>query len=568
MSAYAQAARGLSQTPQDRPMPGRTDMVQNNAGGYVFKVDLWERLRRFLILGSEGGTYYESERDLTEKNAGAVIEALRADGVKAVEIIAEVSEDGRAPKNDPAIFALALATAPQYADERTRQAAFEAIPRVCRIGTHILQFCSIVDQLRGWGQGLMKGVSAWYEGKDPAALAYQAVKYQNRHGWTHRDALRSAHKTAGSPNGAVYDWISGRKPEVPEDALPPAIQAYERAQRAQSVGEVVRAIEEFGGALPHEAIPTHLKANAEVWEALLAQGMPVGAMIRNLANMTRYGLLTVTSDATKTVVAALTDPEKLAKARIHPVNALRALYAYRAGRPPLRRDALNPYGMRHQPVDAGKKWDPVNSVVDALDEAFYLAFGHVEPYGTRRMIAVDCSGSMTWPESQVGGIPGFYARDAAAAMSLVSLKTGDPTHVTGFSYYGGSRYRGGGSRWGIQEVGVSARQRLDDAINAFAQVPAGGTDCALPMLYAADRGLEVDCFEVYTDNETWAGEVQPVQALQRYRRESGIPARLVVVGMTATDFTIADPTDGGMLDVVGFDTAAPQVIADFGAGAI
>jgi hypothetical protein len=30
--------------------------------------------------------------------------------------------------------------------------------------------------------------------------------------------------------------------------------------------------------------------------------------------------------------------------------------------------------------------------------------------------------------------------------------------------------------------------------------------------------------------------------------------------------SIADPADGGMLDVVGFDTAAPQVMRDFSVG--
>jgi 60 kDa SS-A/Ro ribonucleoprotein len=39
-----------------------------------------------------------------------------------------------------------------------------------------------------------------------------------------------------------------------------------------------------------------------------------------------------------------------------------------------------------------------------------------------------------------------------------------------------------------------------------------------------------------------------------------------VVGMTATEFTIADPSDAGMLDVVGFDAAAPAVMADFSRG--
>jgi 60 kDa SS-A/Ro ribonucleoprotein len=33
--------------------------------------------------------------------------------------------------------------------------------------------------------------------------------------------------------------------------------------------------------------------------------------------------------------------------------------------------------------------------------------------------------------------------------------------------------------------------------------------------------------------------------------------------MTSTGFTIADPEDAGTLDVVGFDSAAPQVISDF-----
>ena len=43
----------------------------------------------------------------------------------------------------------------------------------------------------------------------------------------------------------------------------------------------------------------------------------------------------------------------------------------------------------------------------------------------------------------------------------------------------------------------------------------------------------------------------------------GIGAKLVVIGMVSNGFTIADPNDAGMLDVVGFDTATPSVIADF-----
>ena len=88
------------------------------------------------------------------------------------------------------------------------------------------------------------------------------------------------------------------------------------------------------------------------------------------------------------------------------------------------------------------------------------------------------------------------------------------------------------------------------------------------MLYATVREREVDAFAIYTDSETWAGDVHPAQALRDYRRASGIDARLVVVGMVSNGFSIADPDDTGMLDVVGFDTATPQLVSDFARGAL
>jgi 60 kDa SS-A/Ro ribonucleoprotein len=115
---------------------------------------------------------------------------------------------------------------------------------------------------------------------------------------------------------------------------------------------------------------------------------------------------------------------------------------------------------------------------------------------------------------------------------------------------------------------ISPRQRLDDAVATVSLLPFGGTDCALPMLYAQLEQREIDAFVVYTDSETWAGDIQPAQALRDYRRASGIEARLVVVGMVSNGFSIADPNDPGMLDVVGFDTATPQLISDFARGAL
>lgn len=115
----------------------------------------------------------------------------------------------------------------------------------------------------------------------------------------------------------------------------------------------------------------------------------------------------------------------------------------------------------------------------------------------------------------------------------------------------------------FRDLKLSAKMALPDVLQRTMNVNFGGTDCSLPMVYAQREGLKVDVFQVYTDNETWAGRSHPVAALQSYRNKSGIPAKLVVVGMTSTGFTIADPEDPGMLDVVGFDSAAPAVMADF-----
>jgi 60 kDa SS-A/Ro ribonucleoprotein len=97
-------------------------------------------------------------------------------------------------------------------------------------------------------------------------------------------------------------------------------------------------------------------------------------------------------------------------------------------------------------------------------------------------------------------------------------------------------------------------------------MPFGGTDCALPWLWALQEKREFDVVVAYTDSETWHGNIHPSQALERYRQTTGINARQVIVGMVSNGFSIADPNDAGSLDCVGFDTSTPQLISDFAAG--
>ena len=532
----------LLATPQAEPIPGTTQ-VPNSATGFAWAVDHWTRLDRFLVLGAEGGTFYVGERELTRESASAVITALAEDGARVVRRTVEISESGRAPKNDPALFVLAMAAG--LGDAATRAVALASLERVARTGTHLFHWLQYVKAFRGWGRGVRTAVGRWYTGKSPGDLAYQLLKYQSRDGWAHRDALRIAHpKAPSSEHDALFrfatrGWEAIAGLEAMRTDVGARLEAVQ-AIRQMSPDEAARVIRIY--KLTREMVPTELLSRPIVWHALL-DGMPLTALIRNLGVMTKVGLLVPGSEATRAVVARLGDRAAIRRARVHPLAVLAALKTYAQGA-----------GMRGQ-----NTWTPNAQVIDALDGAFYLAFENVAPTGKRVLLALDVSGSM---QSPVHAMPYLSCREASAAMALVTAAT-EPQHRFVAFTNGGYRSMWGMLGSGLTPLSISPRQRLDDVVQSISNLPFGGTDCALPMVEALKHRWEVDAFVVYTDSETWAGDIHPAQALRQYRERMSIAAKLVVVAMTSNGFSIADPDDAGMLDVVGFDTATPQVISDF-----
>ena len=62
--------------------------------------------------------------------------------------------------------------------------------------------------------------------------------------------------------------------------------------------------------------------------------------------------------------------------------------------------------------------------------------------------------------------------------------------------------------------------------------------------------------------------VHPHEALRRYNKVMGKNSKMIVIAMTPTKFTIAEPGNPNMLDISGFDAAIPQLVANFSAGRI
>jgi 60 kDa SS-A/Ro ribonucleoprotein len=521
VSYLTRAASTLENPPQTEPLNER--QVQNSASGYSFAVDCWKRLDRFLILGSEGGSYYASEQKLTIDNLKAVKECAEKDGLRVVNRILEISRGGRAPKNDPALMALAYVAA--KGDITARTSALANLPEIARIGTHLFHFVAYVRQFRGWGRGLRRAVAAWYTEKEPERLAEQVVKYQQRDGWSHKDIFRLRHIKFKGQYQAIAKWVV--KGEVTK-TTPAIIKGHVKLQETTKALDAAKLIKDYG--LVRESVPTELLKDPIVWAALLEK-MPMTAVIRNLGNMSKSGLLSPLSEAASTVCERLTDADLLKKARVHPIQILIAACTYGAGR-----------GM----LGHGE-WKVVPQVVDALDDAFYLAFKNIEPTKKNFYLGIDVSGSMS-----SGSVAGTFLspRTAAMAMAMVTARTESNYYMAGFQHK-------------LIEIPVTAKTTLRDAIRITEGLPFGSTDCAAPILDALEKKMNVDTFVIYTDSETWCGATHPVKALQMYRQKTGIAAKLVVCGLVANQFSIADPNDAGMLDVVGFDASTPQIISQF-----
>jgi 60 kDa SS-A/Ro ribonucleoprotein len=522
-------------TPQYKPIPGREqEMAKNNAGGYAFVIDKWKRLERFLILSSEGGTYYVSEHDLTKANIQNCIACIKENPKRVLETIVKISDEGRAPKNDQAIFLLAVLFT-QCTDMDVKKEIVQSFSKVCRIGTHLFMFVHYLDSMRSWGRSVRNAISNWYS-MSPEKLEYQMIKYQGRtvtgsdNQWTHRDVLRSAHvKPVSDKHNLLFKYAV--KGEISEGFN--LLKSVEELKNAD-VNTACKIIKE--NKIPHEAWPTELKNSAKVWESALTD-LPLGALVRNLGKLSSLGILAKGKfDEIGLVTKKLTDPTYVEQSRMHPLNALIAMKTYSMG-----------HGVK------GKlSWVSVQKIVDALEDMFYLSFKNIETTGKRYLLGLDVSGSMT--SNYISGAQGIITcREASACMAMVTARKEQKYETMGFS----TRF---------VNLDITPDMTLGQTLMKMSRIPFGGTDCSVPMRWANENKLDFDVFLTYTDNETWHGGMHPVQALREYRNQRVKDAKMIVVGMVGTEFSIADPKDPNSLDIVGFDSAAPQIISQFSAG--
>ena len=262
----------MATVPQSQPM--QLGQVPNSAGGFTWAVDDLKRLRRFLCLGSEGGSYYAGERELGRDNARAILRLIaEGRGERVVEEVTEFSLEGRAAKQNPIIFALALCARSDHPE--TKRAAYQALNKVCRIPTHLFSFVEFCQNLSaggtGWGRAHRRAISQWYNSRTHRDLAMALTKYRSRNGWSHLDLFRLCHiEPANVGVACICKYVVKGLDECREKCFEAAdqevletlafLEAVEAAREADEA-TVVKFIRENG--LVREHVPTsHLNSRA------------------------------------------------------------------------------------------------------------------------------------------------------------------------------------------------------------------------------------------------------------------------------------------------------------------
>jgi 60 kDa SS-A/Ro ribonucleoprotein len=485
------------------------------------------------------------------------------------------------------------------------------------IPTDLFSFIGFVDK---WGRGQKRAVADWFRlqadgsPRSGRSLAYLAFKYFQRDGWSVKDLLRLCHlKPSTCSLGqqivlkcAVKGWddtvafvkesAESSKPDDMEDGkvsaslqeklaglaidadLVSALHVYDSidTDEARDVIETVRFLAGVSTAkmlgnsveatalavrlisklgIPREMLPTHMLNSREIWDALLVRNsgeearlcMPATAMVRNLPKMTIVGSLG-DKVANGLVCDALSSTEYLRKARIHPIQMVAAKMTYGSG-----------HGLR-----GSLSWSPISTVNTALERGIHASFENVESTGASIYAGVDVSPSMS--SFVVEGLEMMKARDAAAIMALVFKKTETNVDVGMFSSGGGYGYGRSSDVSkvdGIVPCDLKASDTIAQAMRKLSLGPWGGTDCSLPIRKALKEKKVYDVFIILTDNDTWAGPEHASESLKRYRKAVNPRAKLVVIAFAACTYSIADPLDAGMMDMVGFDPSSPRILRDF-----
>lgn len=463
-----------------------------------------------------------------------------------------------------------------------RQQALEAIRYVCNTPSQLcmfLSYCAEIDEvecgcylrngsqrrykrvggiarqirLRSWPRQFRRGIAQWYVSnpryqEDIMLLAKHVTKYQCRNKFTHKRIIKACHpKARNEEMNYIFCYIVKGLSKANQifqnvltngqinDRIKEYFTDFESLKNVpdSDVDSVVNAINKWD--LSWEHIPAKWLKHSRVWKTLLMREMPLMALIRNLGKAGSMELLMPGSDEENRVCERLTNIDIVNGSKLHPIDIISALTGYRRG------EGCNE-----------RTW-PINErIVKALYKA-YLNKLSVRPSTDKRLLlAINIKMKF---DKNVVGKRWLTCKQAAAALAMMLTENERAAETVTFGHLV-RRFDFPRHDQGIEDV--------ETALERIASIREEGNEplsFSAPFIYATGREEPFDAIILITDRVP-GSKVQEIQSAFSNYKQHHPTAKCITVHFKHSE-TTANPTDSSMLDVMGVDAYAVEIMQDF-----
>ena len=476
----------------------------------TYEQTLEEQVLNLLMTGTMEPTFYVDAQELVNTAIGR----FRACAGEQPEFLAKAAVYAR----NEGFMRLSPITALTVLSTAHDKSLFhKAFPKIIRTPGDLQDFVSIIlaGGVRGMGRTVKRAVNTWLANMSE----FHALKYGSE---AQAISLRDIYRLT-KPKGfqgqaqAIARYIV--KEELDASILP-TIAQVERLKKGLPLAESLDIINE--AHLPWEIATSLLPRSKELW-ASLASYIPYMALLRNLNNFAKYGVLDDEGKAAN-ICRRLSDPLLVRQSKQFPFRFLTASLAF---------------GDKHTGVSR------------ALEAAFELAVDNVPPFGDRVMVAVDNSGSMS---SRISERSEVTAAMAAGSLAAIAIKRAGTPLVFTFDS-------------DAHQQPVDRRQAALQMAYQLGQHAGGGTNLSAPLKALLDSGMLIDTALFITDSESWVDHLRGWGALdiiRSYKSRYNPHLRCFFIQVVPYPHRAVPPDEPGCWYIYGWSDSILKFLAEPG----
>lgn len=443
----------------------------NEAGGAAYALSDEAALAQYAVTGCLNGTYYATAEDQLAK----IKEMAAKVSTEFLAKLAIYAREQGLMKDVPALLLAILAS-------RNTELAKRVFPRVADDAKMVKNFVQIIRSgatgRRSMGSALKRMVQNWLESRTEEQL-FKAVVGTDP---SLADIIKMVHpKPATKARANFYRYLIGKELTPAQfRTLPKNVQAYEKFKIV------------LGDEVPE--VPFMLLTNLNLSPAQykqVAENMSWSALRQNLNALSKHGIF---DDAvmTKAIVAKISDPELVRKAKALPFQLFSSYHATQ-----------------------GNTKIPA-AVSNAIQDAMEVSLSNVPELSGKTYVAVDISGSMGSPATGNRGsaTSTVTCLDAAAVMGSALLRR-NPNDVEIIPFSDDVVLNSGQRMYDYRlnkysvvsgaRVVFNGRDSVMTNVQKLRALPSGGTSCSSVLTYLNAQNVKGVTSVIYvSDNMSWA----------------------------------------------------------------